>query len=60
MLISEMILKISLSQVVSIAYIIKSLVAAILVFSRWLKINSVHPLDNMKTIFKFEVNWGTV
>ena len=26
--------------------------------SRWPKFNSVRPLDNMKTIFKFEVNWG--
>ena len=27
-------------------------------FSRWPKINSVCPLDNMKTIFKLEVHWG--
>ena len=27
-------------------------------FSRWPKINSVYPLDNMKTIFKSKVNWG--
>ena len=29
-----------------------------LVFSRWPKINSVRPLDNMKINFKFEVDWG--
>ena len=27
-----------------------------LVFSRWPKVNIVHPLDDMKT--KFEVDWG--
>ena len=43
-----MILKISRSQGVSIAYILKNLMA---------KIKSVHRLDNMKTIFKFVVDW---
>ena len=27
-------------------------------FSRWPKINSTCPIDNMKTNFKFEVDWG--
>ena len=27
-------------------------------FSRWPNVNSVPPLDYMKTNFKFEVNWG--
>ena len=31
-----------------------------LVFSRWPKINSVRPLDNMKINFKFEVEWGNI
>ena len=26
-------------------------------FSRWPKINIICPLDNMKTIFRFEVDW---
>ena len=29
-----------------------------LVFSTWPNVNSVPPLDNMKTNFKFEVDWG--
>ena len=27
-------------------------------FSRWRKNNSICPIDNMKTNFKFEVDWG--
>ena len=27
-------------------------------FSRWPKINRTCPIDNMKTNFKFEVDWG--
>ena len=27
-------------------------------FSKWPKINSTCPIDNMKTNFKFEVDWG--
>ena len=27
-------------------------------FSRWPIINSICPIDNMKTNLKFEVNWG--
>ena len=64
-LIGEMILKISHSQGVFIAYILKSLTAAILILAdgpksiaRWPKINSVRPLDNMNTNFKLEVDWG--
>ena len=30
-----------------------------LVCSRWPKKYSVCPLDNMKTNFKFEINWGS-
>ena len=29
-----------------------------LVYSRWPKVSSVRPLDNMKANFKFEVDWG--
>ena len=29
-----------------------------LVLSRWPNVNSVPPLDYMKTNFKFEVDWG--
>ena len=47
----EKILKISHSQGVSIAYILK-FNGGHLDFSRWPKINSVHPLYNMKTNFK--------
>ena len=36
----------------------KNLFGSHLGFSRWPKINSVRPLDNMKTIFKFKVDWG--
>ena len=31
---------------------------AAIVFSRWLNINSVHPLGNMKSNFKYKVDWG--
>ena len=56
--IGEMVLKILRSQGMSIAYILKSSMAAI-VFSRWPKMYSVCPLNNMKTNFKFEVIWGS-
>ena len=31
-----------------------------LVFSRWPNVNSIPPLDNMKTNFKFEMDWGNI
>ena len=49
-----MILKISSSQGLSI----KKFNGGHLVFSRWPKINSVCPPNNMKTNLKFEVDWG--
>ena len=50
-----MVLKISRSQRLSIAYIFDS---GHLVFSRWPNVYSVRPLHNIKTNFKFEVDWG--
>ena len=56
--IGETVLKISRSQGMSIAYILKKFDGGHLVFSSWPKMYSGCPLDNMKTNFKFEVNWG--
>ena len=50
-----MVLKKARSQRLSIAYIFD---VGHLVFSRWPNVNSVRPLDNIKTNFKFEVDWG--
>ena len=49
-----MVLKKSLSQRLSIAYIFDGGH----LFSRWPNVYSVRPLDNIKTNFKFEVDWG--
>ena len=54
--IGETILKISRSQGMSIAYILKSSMAAILFSADGQK--SVPPLDNMRTNLKFEVDWS--
>ena len=50
-----MVLKKSLSQRLSIAYIFDG---GHLVFSRWPNVYSVRHLDDIKTNFKFEVDWG--
>ena len=50
-----MVLKKSRSQRLSIAYIFYG---GHLVFSRWPNVYSVRPLGNIKTNFKFEVDWG--
>ena len=50
-----MVLKKSRSQRLSIAYIFDG---GHLVFSKWPNVYSVRPLDNIKTNFKFEVDWG--
>ena len=50
-----MVLKKSRSQRLSIAYIFDG---GHLVFSRWPNVYSVRPLGNIKTNFKFEVDWG--
>ena len=49
------VLKKSHSQRLSIAYIFDG---GHLVFSRWPNVYSVRPLNNIKTNFKFEVDWG--
>ena len=40
------------------AYILKSSMGAILFIADGPKMNSVRPVDNVKTNFKFEVDWG--
>ena len=55
----ETVFNIKRSQGLSIAYILKSLMVAILILCRWPKINNVHYryLGSITSKIKFELDW---